>query len=137
MGQEDIVPLSHQALALLRSLHGYRGSDTFLFPDRRRANACITSTTLNRALERMGFLGKGTIGFSGHGFRATAPTMLNKAGIRPDVVERQLAHESRSHVRAAYNRTTFLPERRIMMQTWADMVDEIAKERLRLEANAA
>jgi integrase len=137
MRQEHIVPLSHQALALLRGLHEYTGSGTFLFPNRRRANACITSTTINRALERMGFLGKGTIGFSGHGFRATASTMLNEAGIRPDVVERQLAHEERNQVRAAYNRATYLPERRIMMQTWADMVDEISKERLRLEVNAA
>ena len=88
MGQEDIVPLSHQALAVLRGLHEYATSGTLLFPNRRRANACITSTTLNRALERMGFLGKGTIGFSGHAFRAIASTMLNEAGIRPDIVER-------------------------------------------------
>lgn len=92
-----------------------QGLARFLFPNRRRANACMTPTTLNHALERMGFLGEGTIGFSGHGFRATASTMLNEAGIRPDVVERQLAHDERNQVRAVYNRATYLRDRRIMM----------------------
>lgn len=125
MREEHIVPLSRQALALLHELERETGDRKYLFPNRRRANAYITATTINRALERMGFLGEGTIGFSGHGFRSTASTMLNEAGFRPDVIERQLAHEERNQVRASYNRAMYLPERRAMMQKWADMIDEI------------
>jgi len=86
----------------------------------------MTATTLNRALERMGFNGKDTIGFSAHGFRATASTILNEAGYRPDVIERQLAHKERNQVRASYNQAEYLEERRAMMQQWADLTDEMA-----------
>jgi hypothetical protein len=61
----------------------------------------MTATTLNRALERMGLNGKNSIGFSAHGFRATAATILNETGFRPDVIERQLAHRERNKVRAS------------------------------------
>jgi hypothetical protein len=83
----------------------------------------MTATTLNRALERMGFNGKDTIGFSAHGFRATASTILNEIGFRPDVIERQLAHADRNKVRASYNQAQYLEERRAMMQQWADLID--------------
>jgi integrase len=76
----------------------------------------------------MGFLGQGSIGFSAHGFRATASTILNEAGFRSDVIEKQLAHQERNKVRASYNRATYMDERRVMMQVWADMVDEISGE---------
>lgn len=125
MREEHIVPLSKQALALLHKLHAATGSCKYLFPNRRRASASITATTINRALERMGFLGEGTIGFSGHGFRSTASTILNESGFRPDVIERQLAHHERNQVRASYNRATYMEERRQMMQKWADMIDEL------------
>lgn len=125
MREEHIVPLSSQALSVLRELHTVTGTGTYLFPNRRRADSYITATTINRALERMGFLGKDTIGFSGHGFRSTASTMLNEAGFRSDIIERQLAHQERNQVRASYNRASYLAERRDMMQAWADMVDAI------------
>jgi len=86
----------------------------------------MTATTLNRALERMGFNGKDSIGFSAHGFRATASTILNELGFRPDAIERQLAHAPRNQVRAAYNQGEYLEARRAMMQQWADLVDEMA-----------
>ena len=63
---------------------------------------------------------------SGHGFRATASTLLNEAGFRPDVIERQLAHCKRNDVRGAYNRAEYLPERRAMMQQYAEMLDALA-----------
>ena len=81
----------------------------------------MSKTTLNRALERMGYGGK----FSAHGFRATASTFLNETGFRPDVIERQLAHQERNAVRASYNQAEYLPERREMMQAWADMIDAL------------
>jgi integrase len=82
----------------------------------------MSTTTLNRALERMGFNGKGSMGFSAHGFRATASTLLNELGVRADVIERQLAHTERNQVRAAYNHASYLSERRSMMQVWADLI---------------
>ena len=83
---------------------------------------CMTATTVNRALERMGYAGK----FSGHGFRSTASTLLHELGWRSEVIERQLAHAERDKVKAAYNHAEYMPERRDMMQTWADWIDALA-----------
>ena len=127
MRESHIVPLSRQALELLRELHMLTGGQRWLFPNHRRPATCMTATTLNRALERMGFNGKGSIGFAAHGFRATASTILNEAGYRPDVIERQLAHKERNKARASYNQAEYLGERRAMMQQWADMVDRMAQ----------
>jgi len=127
MREPHLVPLSRQAVELLAELHTYTGGRDFLFPNYRNPKTCMTSTTLNRALERMGFNGKGSIGFSAHGFRATASTILNEIGFRPDVIERQLAHAERNKVRASYNQAEYLEDRRTMMQQWADMTDEMAK----------
>jgi integrase len=126
MRQPHIVLLSRQAVALLRELRTHTGGCDFLFPNHRTPNTCMTRTTLNRALERMGFNGRDSIGFSAHGFRATASTILNEIGFRPDVIERQLAHADRNKVRAAYNQGEYLEERRAMMQQWADLIDEMA-----------
>ena len=73
------------------------------------------------ALYRLGYKGKMT----GHGFRSVASTILNEKGFRPDVIERQLAHEERDDVRGAYNRAEYLPERKKMMQQWADHLDAL------------
>lgn len=127
MREPHLVPLSAQAIDLLRELHTYTGGRTFMFPNYRNPKTCMTATTLNRALERMGFNGKESIGFSAHGFRATASTILNELNFRPDVIERQLAHAERNKVRASYNQAEYLEERRIMMQQWADLTDEMAK----------
>lgn len=126
MREPHLVPLSTQALSLLRELHKLTGNQRWLFPNYRRPETCMTATTLNRALERMGFNGKDSIGFSAHGFRATASTILNEAGYRADVIERQLAHKERNTVRASYNQAEYLAERRDMMQQWADLVDGLS-----------
>lgn len=123
MREPHIVPLSSQAVALLRELATHTGGRRQLFPNLRNPNEYMTATTLNRALERMGFNGKDSIGFSAHGFRATASTMLNEMGYRADVIERQLAHAERNKVRASYNQAEYLDERRQMMQAWADDID--------------
>jgi integrase len=128
MREEHIVPLSRQALAVLKALYVINGHREYLFPNRRDYRRYITATTLNRALERMGFMGEGSIGFSAHGFRSIACTMLNEAGFRGVVIERQLAHRERDKVRASYNHAQYLDERRVMMQVWADMIDEIGKD---------
>ena len=125
--EPHIVPLSRQAVELLRELHTFTGGRGMLFPNYRNPKTCMTATTLNRALERMGFNGKDSIGFSAHGFRATASTILNEIGFRPDVIERQLAHAERNKVRASYNQAKYLEERRAMMQQWADLIDAMAR----------
>ncbi|GAA0250676.1 tyrosine-type recombinase/integrase [Rhodanobacter caeni] len=124
MREPHIVPLSKQAVDLLRELRTYTGGRGFLFPNYRSPKECMTATTLNRALERMGFNGKGSIGFSAHGFRATASTLLNEMGYRPDVIERQLAHAERDKVRASYNQAEYMEERAAMMQEWADFLTD-------------
>lgn len=123
MGEPHVVPLSTQAVALLLELKTYTGGRDMLFPNYRRPRDCMTNTTLNRALERMGLNGKDSIGFSAHGFRATASTILNEMGYRSDLIERQLAHAERNKVRASYNHAEYMPERKAMMQAWADYLD--------------
>jgi len=123
MGEEHIVPLSTQALDLLRQLQNTsRKNQPSLFPNIRDSDAVMSPTTLNRVLERMGWGGR----FSAHGFRATASTLLNELGYKPDVIERQLAHRERNKVRASYNHATYMPERRLMMQEWANYVSKLS-----------
>ncbi len=119
MREPHLVPLSRQAGVLLNELHTLTGGQRWLFPNMRRPRTCMTMTTLNRALERMGYGGQ----FSAHGFRATASTILNEMGWRSDVIERQLAHRERNATRRSYNQAEYLPERREMLQRWADLVD--------------
>jgi integrase len=125
MREPHTVPLSQQAVAQLKKLHALTGEGKYLFPNYRRPQAFMNATTLNRALEYMGYKNR----FSAHGFRGTASTILNEMGFRPDVIERQLAHKERNAVRAAYNHATYLPERRQMMQAWADFIDSLESGR--------
>lgn len=122
MRELHIVPLSAQVVELLRELQTLTGGQRLLFPNYRRPKTCMTATTLNRALERMGYGGR----FSAHGFRATASTMLNEMRYRSDLIERQLAHAERNKVRASYNQAEYLTERKEMMQAWADLINEMA-----------
>lgn len=119
MAETHLVPLSGQAVALLRELHKITGKSERLFPNNRSPNACMTATTLNRALENMGYGGR----FSSHGFRATFSTWANEVGHRSDLIERQLSHGERNKSRASYNSAKYLPERTAMMQQWATMID--------------
>jgi integrase len=121
MKQEHIVPLSSQATAILLELRRLAGDSRFVMPG-RNPDKPISNNTLLFALYRLGYKGRMT----GHGFRAVASSALNEHGWRPDVIERQLAHKEPNKVRAAYNRTEYLPERRKMMQAWAGMVDAYA-----------
>lgn len=117
--EPHVVPLSRQALNLLHELQSISQDRPQLFPNRRDPKRVMSQTTMNRYLERIGYKGK----FSAHGFRATASTLLNEMGYRPDVIEKQLAHRERNQVRASYNHASYMEERRAMMQEWADFVD--------------
>ncbi len=117
-----IVPLSQQAVAVLRELHLLTGSGDFVFPGVRSRKRCMSENTVTAALRRMGYA-SGEM--TGHGFRSLASTRLNEMGWNRDAIERQLAHAERDKVRAAYNYAEHLPERRCMMQTWADYLDSL------------
>ena len=112
-----------QAVAVLRELRVLPGSaaSPFLFPSPSR-EGYMSNNTMLYALYRMGYHGRATV----HGFRAMASTTLNEMGFRPDVIERQLAHQEQNAVRAAYNRAEYLSERRAMMNRWADYLDALA-----------
>lgn len=121
--EPHVVPLSRQALAVLAELRALTGSGRYLFPQRAHHDRTMSENTLLYALYRLGFHSRMT----GHGVRALASTILNEAGFAPDVIERQLAHTERNKTRAAYNRASYLPERRKMMQQWADMLDALTQ----------
>ncbi len=119
MREEHVVPLSAQTIEALRELQTITGRAPLLFPGRSNAHKPVSENTFLFALYRLGYHGRAT----GHGFRALASTTLNEQGWPPDVIERQLAHAERNKVRAAYNRAQYLPERRKMMQAWADYLN--------------
>ena len=122
MPEEHVVPLAQQAIAILRDLAPITGEGRYVFPSLRGANRPLSENTVNFALRSMGYSGEE---ITGHGFRAMASTCLNEQGFPPDVIELQLAHAERNEVRAAYNRAKRIPERRAMMQSWADYLDKL------------
>ena len=118
-----IVPLSRQAIAVLRELWSVTGRGRFVFPSARSDSRPMSDNAVLAAMRRMG-IPKDEM--SGHGFRAAARTILDEVlGVRPDLIEHQLAHAVRDPLGRAYNRTTYLPERRQMMQDWADYLDQL------------
>jgi integrase len=125
MRELHIVPLSRQALAVLRELEKHTGNRQHVFPNQHSPATFMSENTMLYALYRMGYHSRTT----GHGFRSTASTILNEHDFRADVIERQLAHGERNTVRAAYNHAQYLPERRKMMQWWADYLDEVAAKK--------
>lgn len=122
MRETHIVPLSSQAVALLRELALVTGPDGYVFPGMRDSNRPMSNNALTAALRRMGYTGEE---MTWHGFRSLASTALNERGFPPDVIELQLAHKERNEVRAAYNRAQRLDDRRKMMQAWADYLDQL------------
>ena len=127
MKELHIVPLSRQVVALLRELQQHTGNRKHLFPNQHNPVSFMSENTMLYALYRMGYHSRTT----GHGFRSTASTILNENGFMPDVIERQLAHSERNKVRAAYNHAQYLPERRKMMQWWANFLDGVTSKNKR------
>ncbi len=117
-----IVPLSRQAVSVLKELLPLTGPDGYLFPSIRSAARPMSENTVNAALRNMGYASDE---MTGHGFRSMASTLLNEQGWAVDAIERQLAHTEQNEVRAAYNYAEYLPERRQMMQAWADYLDSL------------
>ena len=127
MREGHLVPLPDQALALVEELHTHMRGRPSLFRNYRIPKNHMSATTLNRALERMGFSRKHGIGSSAHGSRATASMIPNEQGSRADVIECQLALAERNKTRAGYNQAEYLDDRRLMLQHCADFVDEISR----------
>lgn len=122
-GAAHIVPLPEQAILVLRELHALTGNGRFLFPSVRTKDRPMSDNTINGALRRLGYDGDT---MTGHGFRAMARTILDEVlGVPPAVVEAQLAHAVKDPLGRAYNRTAHLPQRREMMQQWADYLDQL------------
>jgi integrase len=123
MKQAHLVPLSDQAVGILRELQALTGNSRYLFPSGRSFARPMSDNAVNAALRRMGF---STHEMTGHGFRAMARTILDEVlQVRVDFIEHQLAHAVKDPNGRAYNRTSHLAERRKMMQQWADYLDEL------------
>jgi len=123
MKNDHIVPLSRQALEILRELHPVTGHGRFVFPSLRTGERCMSENTVNAALRGMGYSNEVQ---TAHGFRATARTIMDEVlGERVDLIEHQLAHAVKDANGRAYNRTAHLPARREMMQRWADYLDKL------------
>ena len=122
-GTPHIVPLATQAVDILRELQELTGRAEYVFPGVRGRDRPMSENTINAAMRRMGFDGDT---MTGHGFRAMARTLLDEVlGERYDLIEHQLAHAVRDPNGRAYNRTAHLPERKKMMQGWADYLDTL------------
>jgi integrase len=125
MGNDHIVPLSRQAVEILRSLHPITGHGRFVFPSLRTGERPMSENTLNACLRAMGYSNEV---HTAHGFRATARTIMDEVlGERVDLIEHQLAQAVKDANGRAYNRTAHLPARRDMMQRWADYLDKLRK----------
>lgn len=121
MREAHIVPLSAQAIEVLKRMQAITGGGRLVLPSSTSRERPISENTVVYALARMGYKGRMT----GHGFRSVASTLLNEQGFRSDLIERQLAHSEKNSVRAAYNRAEYLPERKKMMQEWANYLDKL------------
>ncbi len=116
MGTPHTVPIAQQAEKLLKTIGRQYGFDGYIFPGIRKHSKPLSENTLLYALYRMGYHSRATV----HGFRAVFSSIANEQGFDKDAIERQLAHQERNRVRAAYHRSEYLEERRRIMQWWAD-----------------
>ena len=123
MKTPHIVPLSPQAVEVVKVLHTLSGGRVLLFPGERDHDKPMSNNTILKALERMGYKGRMT----GHGFRGVASTILHEQGYAHHAIELQLAHQERNEVSAAYNHALYLTERRAMMCDWADHLDKLRR----------
>jgi integrase len=119
------VPLSRQAVELLTEIWPLSENSELIFPSIRSTTKLLSENALNSALRRMGF---GPDEMTAHGFRATASTILNEREFNPDAIEAALAHQHENEIRRAYNRASYWKERVIMMQAWADLLDEFREK---------
>jgi len=121
MREAHLVPLSRQAIEILHLIEMHTGGGKYVFPSLRSAARPMSENTVTGALRRLGYTSDEQ---SGHGFRVIFSTLSNERGVAPDLIELQLAHKP-SGVRAIYNRSSRLEERRAMMADWANYLDTL------------
>ena len=121
MGREHVVPLSSQALVVLKEVRRFTQGDKYIFHQLNNPNKPMSENTMLYAMYRMGYHSRATV----HGLRATMSTLLNEKGHNPDVIEHLLSHQDSNKVRGAYNRAEYLSERRITLQWLADHLDSL------------
>lgn len=134
MKVQHLVPLSKQAVSILREIQQTTGKGKYVFPSERSAVRPMSENTINAALRRLGYAADE---MTGHGFRSMASTLLHELGFPHQVIERQLAHAERNKVSAAYNYAEHLPERKKMMQSWSDYLDALESGAKVVEFKAA
>lgn len=117
--RDHVVPLSAQALAILREMRNRSRGSKYVFPSDRCLDRPMSENAVLYLIHRIGFKGDMT----GHGWRSVGSTWANERGYNPDAIERQLAHVPDNEVRAIYNRAQYLPARAKMLQDWADYLD--------------
>lgn len=122
MKVKHIIPLSKQAIEIFRQMKLLTGNGKYVFPSIRSKSRPMSENTLNGALRRLGYTSQD---MTTHGFRSMASTLLNEQGWNSDAIERQLAHAERNETKASYNYAEYLPERRKMMQAWADYLHDL------------
>lgn len=123
MRQPHAVPLSRQALAILKSMQGLTGKGKYVFPSVRTRARPISENTVTAALRRMGYTKEQ---MTTHGFRTSASSLLNESGKwNPDAIERALAHMVSGEIRRIYNQSAYWAERVAMAQWWSDYLDEL------------
>ena len=121
MRRSHDVPLSRQALAILRDIWSLSDFGELVLPSIQSNKKQLSENGMNCALRRMGYAKDEMVS---HGFRAAASTILNERGFNPDVIEAALGHQDKNVIRRAYNRATYWPERVKLLQAWADLLDE-------------
>jgi len=122
MKEMHIVPLSKQVVAILRDLQPVTGAGKYVFPSIRNSSRPMSENTVNASLRRIGYAKEE---MCAHGFRAMASTLLHEHGWKSDIIERQLAHKEGNAIKGAYNHARHLPERKKMMQDWADYLEKL------------
>ena len=122
MKRPHIIPLSRQAVEVFEEIYPVTGHGQYVFPSIRSVERPMSNNTMNAALRRMGYTKND---MTSHGFRAMSSTVLHEQGWPTDIVERQLAHTEQNKVKSAYDHAEHLPQRRKMMQAWADYLDAL------------
>ena len=125
MRREHLVPLSDQSLKIIEDNWPEIEGVDLMFPSLVSNRKWISENAFNSALRRLGYQKEEV---TAHGFRATASTILNTRGFDPEVIEAALAHQDKNVIRRTYNRATYWDHRVILMQSWADLVDEFREK---------
>ena len=125
------VPLSRQALAVLREVWGLFPESELVLPSIRSSKRPLSENAMNAALRSMGY---DSDTMCAHGFRSSASTILNERGFSADVIEAALAHEDEDEVRRVYNRSKYLDQRVALMQDWADLLDQFRQKSIEKSA---